>query len=103
MQAPQTTPDSPRPERRATGTAARSRASSPRAVLTRTLLRPRLPTKIALAAALAAGAYWSFRGFSETYAHDGSPEMRPVYGALFAACVFACGFVGSRRPPRRFD
>lgn len=69
----------------------------------RSLVRPALPTKLLLGTAFAAGAYASFGGFSATYGQDGEPAMRPVYGALFALSVFACGWIVSRRPPRRFD
>ncbi|MGA0058399.1 MAG: hypothetical protein ACO4CT_07810 [Planctomycetota bacterium] len=69
----------------------------------RGLLRPRLPTKIALAAAFGALAYASFRGFSGTYAPEGEAALRPVFGGLFALGVFGVGWIVSRRPPRRFD
>lgn len=92
----QSNPESPRP-------AGRPRKPSGRARFIRLFVRPNLPTKIAFAAGFAAGAYKSFQAFSATYAPEGAAEMRPVFGGLFALSVFACGWILSRRPPRRFD
>lgn len=81
----------------------RPRKPSGRARLIRLFVRPNLPTKILLAAGFVAGAYASFREFSATYAPEGAAELRPMFGGLFALSVFACGWILSRRPPRRFD